>query len=364
MAAIREIEPIGVSIPLRKPVKLASEVVAAADNLVVRVMDSDGLVGWGESASAPTMTGERLGGMVAAVRERIAPSLLGRDVEARPDWVSTLAGMAGDPGARSAVEVALHDLLARRRGVSVAALLGTEPRAVAVIRTVEAEIGAEAVAALLADGVTHIKVKVGMAAPAEDARALCALRAAIGPDRHLSADANMAWSLDEATAFVDAAAEAALDYLEQPLAADDVAGMATLASRTAIPLCLDEALHGVSDMARYAEARAARGVGLKLLKLGGFLGAAAAEEEARRLGWRTTWASKIAESSLGAAATLHATGFAADLSWGVSLTHDRLVGDLVGDPLRAEGGLARAPQGPGLGVIPDPDLLARYRVDQ
>ncbi len=170
MAVIREIEPIGISIPLRNPVRLASGVVATADDLVVRVTDSDGVTGWGESASAPTMTGKRLGGMIAAVRERIAPRLLRLDIDARPVRVAALAAMAGVSAARSAVEVALQDLLARRRGICVAALLGTEPQPVPVIRKVEADIGADAVAGLLADGITHIKVKVGLGAPLADAR--------------------------------------------------------------------------------------------------------------------------------------------------------------------------------------------------
>ncbi len=74
---IKRIEPIAVSLPMKKPVQMAGETVAHADNVFVRIESDDGVVGWGEAASAPTMTGETVAGMMAAI-ELMAPKLLGR----------------------------------------------------------------------------------------------------------------------------------------------------------------------------------------------------------------------------------------------------------------------------------------------
>src|SRR5260370_38016220 len=77
MSTIIRVEPFGIGLPLRKPMRLASETIVVAENLFVRVTSSDGLVGWGEAASAPTMTGELLGGMVASVLRLVRPAMLG-----------------------------------------------------------------------------------------------------------------------------------------------------------------------------------------------------------------------------------------------------------------------------------------------
>jgi L-alanine-DL-glutamate epimerase-like enolase superfamily enzyme len=63
-------------LPLRHPMRLASETVAVAETLLVRVVDDTGREGWGEASSAPTMTGDLLPGMVAAVERFLAPALL------------------------------------------------------------------------------------------------------------------------------------------------------------------------------------------------------------------------------------------------------------------------------------------------
>jgi L-alanine-DL-glutamate epimerase-like enolase superfamily enzyme len=76
---IRSIEPIAVSLPMLKPLIMAGETVARADNVMVHIEAHDGLVGWGEAASAPTMTGETVASMVAAVNY-LAPVLIGREV--------------------------------------------------------------------------------------------------------------------------------------------------------------------------------------------------------------------------------------------------------------------------------------------
>lgn len=365
MSTIVDITAIPVRIPLAQPMILASEVIDHADNLIVRVCDADGAEGWGEAASAPTMTGETLRGMVEAVRTRIAPPLLGWKIEDRVGWMDAIARMTGTPAARAAVEIALHDLLGRRHGVPVWALLvGDGSRPMPIVRTLSTDFDADHIARLRALGTTHFKVKTGLVDPKVEANALCRLREAVGAQAHLSADANMAWQLDEASVFLDHAAHAALDYLEQPLSAHDMQGMRALAQRSATPLCLDEALHGPETITAYHDAGAANGAGLKLLKLGGFGGALKAEANAARCGWLTTWASKIAETSLGCAATLHAASIAADPAWGVSLTHDRLTGDLVTASLPFTAAALRAPAGPGLGVEPDPEQLLRFQSDQ
>ena len=72
---IRRVDAIPVALPLKAPMTMSGITIRTADNLLVRIEAADGTVGWGEAASAPTMTGDTLGGLVAAVRDHLAPLL-------------------------------------------------------------------------------------------------------------------------------------------------------------------------------------------------------------------------------------------------------------------------------------------------
>src|SRR5215813_8833969 len=80
---IRRIDAIPIALPLKKPMKMAGVTIATADNVLVRVEADGGLVGWGEAASAPTMSGDTQGGLVAAIRY-LAPLIVGEDAWTRP----------------------------------------------------------------------------------------------------------------------------------------------------------------------------------------------------------------------------------------------------------------------------------------
>src|SRR5215469_13006479 len=103
---IKAIEPIAVSLPMKKPVQMAGETVARADNIFVRIEAEDGTVGWGEAAAAPTMTGETIASMMAAVTH-MTPVLLKR---AADDFAGIAAAMAasmyGNGGAKAAIDIA------------------------------------------------------------------------------------------------------------------------------------------------------------------------------------------------------------------------------------------------------------------
>jgi len=121
---IKTIEPIAVSLPMLKPVIMAGEDVRRADNVLVRIETDSGVVGWGEAASAPVMTGETLESIVSAVHY-LSSVLRGRDPA---DIAGALAGMNGrmygNHGAKAAIEIALHDITGRSTARPVHALLG------------------------------------------------------------------------------------------------------------------------------------------------------------------------------------------------------------------------------------------------
>ncbi|MBB6309796.1 mandelate racemase/muconate lactonizing enzyme family protein [Xanthobacter tagetidis] len=361
MATIERIDIYPVAIPLRTPMVLASETISAAQNLIVRIGDDEGHWGWGESASAPTMNGELLAGMTAAVRQRLAPALLGQDCDSLPGLEQRIDGaIRGNTGAKAAVAIALTDLLARRRGVPFHAVLGPRRQErvplIAMIGTKDFLAEAESA---LAEGFTHFKIKVGRADVDADVRLTQAVRAAIRPESHLSADANMGWSVAQAQAYLSAARPARLAYLEQPVGDGDAEGFAALARADPTPLCLDEGLHGLADLKTYARDRAIAGAGLKALKFGPLSRVVAAIDLMRAHDLVPVVASKIAETSIGSAASLHLAALAHDAAWGVSLTHRYLAADVVDVPLPATG-LARISEAPGLGITPNLGMIRAH----
>ena len=109
---IRRVNAIPVALPLKTPMKMAGVTITTAENLLVRIEAADGTVGWGEAASAPTMTGDTLGGLVSAVRDHLAPLLIGKDANDDHRPMLTRA-LVGNTGAHSAVEMALLDMACR-----------------------------------------------------------------------------------------------------------------------------------------------------------------------------------------------------------------------------------------------------------
>ena len=352
-------------IPLRVPLHLASETITHAETLVVEARDAEGRSGWGEASAAPTMNGEVLPGMTEVARRYLAPALIAApfpDADAITHRLSR--AIRANTGAKCAAEIALLDLAAQRGGLPLWVLLGEKLRdsvpAIAMIGGATDATVIEGALAARDQGFRHIKVKLGLRPdPRADAALIRQLRAALGPDAHLAGDANMAWSLEAALAFLADIPEGALDYLEQPLPDDDQAGLTALAARSRCPICIDEGLHGLADIPGHRGIAA--GFGLKAIKLGGLLPTLAADALARECGMRSTLACKIAETSIGAAAALHLAAVLPDVEWGLSVTHAMLAEDVAVPGVALRAGHAVLPSGIGLGVAPDLGRLSKFK---
>ena len=363
---IQSVDAIAVRLPMLRPMKMAGVLIEHADNLVVRITADNGHTGWGEAASAPTMTGELLPGMVAGA-QHLRGLLLGRPFG---DLAATTAplhrALVHNASVHAAIDMALHDLLGRTRGVPVHALLGPQRRSRAAVLwmlgtgSLDGDV-AEA-RAKAAAGCIAFKLKVGADAPAADAARTHAVRAALGPQLLLCADANQGWRFEQAAAYLDAVGDGVLDFLEQPLPGDDLTGMQRLAAQTRVPLGADEGIHDRRDIHDHHAQRAASGCSLKLIKLGGLRALHGAAGLCSSLGMQVNLACKVAESGIASAAVLQLAAVLPSLAWGLSLSSQYLADDLVRHPLQVAGGHVAVPDGPGLGVDVDPAQVDRYRI--
>lgn len=364
---ITSIEPIAVSLPMRKPVIMAGEEVRRADNVLVRVTTAGGLVAWGEAASAPTMTGETSESIVAAVN-LMAGVLRGRDPS---DIAGALAAMSGrlygNGSAKAAIEIALHDIAGKIAGKPVHVLLGGKRRSrlplLGVIGGGDADGDLQDAARKKADGVTAYKIKVGIDTAENDAARTRAICQALGKGLLISADANQGFSVAEALRYVNAVQDCGLDFFEQPVIAGDLAGMAEIAAAAgAIAVGADEGIHSLDDIRRHHEAKAARGVSLKAIKLGGLRALTEAGRLCDTLGMSANVSCKTGESSIACAAALHAAAVIPNLAWALTLTHTGLAADVTAQPIPTAQGHVDTLERPGLGIDVDDALVQRHRV--
>jgi muconate cycloisomerase len=363
---IRRVDAIPVGLPLKKAVAMAGSTVDRALNILVRIEAMDGTVGWGEAASAPTMTGDTLGGLVSAVRDHLAPQLVGQDAWMRPALRGKLQiALYGNTGAHSAIELALLDLAGQASGLPLVDLIGgAMRRAVApmwLLGNASPEQDVAEAHAKHAQGFGFFKLKIGTKPVETEIAGTLALRRALGTAMPLCADANGGLSFATARHFVEGVRDAGLMFVEQPLAHHDLGSLAKLTRLAPMPIGADEGIHSLDDIGAH-ERCGAGGVSLKLIKLGGMSAALEAARLCERLGLAVNIAAKIAESSIASAAAIHLACAVSAVDWGVSLTHFYLAEDVAENALAIEHGMVALPSGPGLGITVDEAAVERFRV--
>jgi len=210
------------------------------------------------------------------------------------------------PGAAlNALDCALWDLEAKRRGATVATLAGL-PKPISKLTAYTLSLDAPEAMARKATDVRHLpllKLKLGGAGDTERIRAVRAAR----PDARLLVDANEAWTLDMLPEFMAVAAECGVEVIEQPLPATADDALRSFAHT--VPICADESVHTVRDLDRLEGLYDA--VNVKLDKAGGLTGAITLSCEARRRGLKVMIGSMVATSLAVAPAML----LASDADW-------------------------------------------------
>jgi L-alanine-DL-glutamate epimerase-like enolase superfamily enzyme len=275
--------------------------------------------------------------------------------------------MYGNHGAKAAIEMALHDLLGRATGKPAHALIGGKRRSrialLGILSNGELDADLRDAARMKAEGYQAFKIKVGIDKPLIDAERTRRVCQALGPGLLISADANQGWSVEEALQYVRAVAGSGLAFFEQPVLADDLAGMAAVAAAADCTIGVDEGIHGLEDIRRHHDHKAARGVSLKTIKLGGLRGVIAAGALCDELGMAVNVACKTGESSIACAAGVHIAAALPQISWALSLTNGGLAEDVTASPIRGEHGHVAVVGRPGLGIDVDEDRVRRYRRD-
>lgn len=259
---------------LRAPFRTALREVDHLDVVEVRLRWSDGSSTTAAVSPTPPITGETAGSICAAVTGPLAEAVRGVPLASREELFARLHGaMRANTTAKFAIDLAVHEALASCWG-GMPALLGVAGGPVRTDVTVSlagaATMAAEAVRRV-AEGFDVLKLKVGGGDVDLDVARVVAVARSVAPEVCLRLDANQGWTAKEALAVLDGLERRGVrpELVEQPVGAQDLAGMAAVARHGFVPVLADEAVHGAADVVRVAEARAADLVNVKLAKCGG-----------------------------------------------------------------------------------------------
>lgn len=351
---IIEVRCTRLTTPLHSPFVTALRRATNLETTVVELVDSEGHHGFGEAPQAWRVTGESLAGSEACLSGPLADVVRGRSTDDLPELTQSVSdAVVGNHGAKAAMDVALHDLAARRAGLSLPRFLGTSNHQVDTDVTVSAgqveRLTADA-KARVAEGFEVLKVKVGADAATDVAR-IHAVRRAVGPAVRIRVDANQGWTPGEAVRVIRALEDADLDieFVEQPVAAADLAGLAAVTAAVDIPVMADESVFGLRDLSELVRLRAADLVNVKLAKCGGLTTAVRLLETARAHGIGTLVGSMMeGPIGVGAAASLVAaypTTCVSDLDAAWWAASSPVKGGITYGP-----GIVVLPDAPGLGI--------------
>ena len=268
-----------ISIPLITPFKTSLRTVDRIRDLIVRVTLDSGETGYGEAPPTAVITGETSQSIAAALRDYLAPAVLGLDLSDRDELFARLdRAMAKNTSAKAALDIAIHDAAARALGLPLFRFLGrnapdrvrTALETDLTISVNDPDTMAADTRAAVARGFRILKVKVGKGGP-EDVERVHRVREAAGEDAVIRIDANQGWTPEEAVRTIGMMEDAGLkiELVEQPVSCHDFKGMQYVTAHTATPVLADESVFSPEDAARIIEEHGADWINIKLMKTGG-----------------------------------------------------------------------------------------------
>src|ERR1700761_7166718 len=242
MSRIRAVEVFPVGVRVKSTFTFATGSAGGAGDeailIYVKITDDDGVIGWGECRPMRQWSYETPESAVTTLRRYLAPAVIGHDLadraglHARMNAAIGRGPSTGQPIAKSALDMAVHDLAAKRAGLTLREYLGgaRERRDLSISFTITGHTAEEAKQQMLqaqAEGYMNFNFKAAVE-PKTDIAVATALKQAIADGGFLWSDANQGFDIVGAKLVAHAFEEIGVDILEQPLRADNFSGMAEL----------------------------------------------------------------------------------------------------------------------------------------
>jgi L-alanine-DL-glutamate epimerase-like enolase superfamily enzyme len=270
---IQQIEVYPVTLAYKEPFRIALGASTESHNVIVKIVTDYGVVGWGESSPSERVTGETAE-TVIKILDKIAPKLIGlcplrieQDIEVMDSIVQ------GNPAAKAAIDIALHDILGKTGHKPLFMLMGGYRNEVLTDITLgiksPKEMAKDAVKAVK-KGFKALKVKVGVD-PIEDVERIKRVREAIDDNVQIRIDANQGWTPKQAIDVLNKIEKFNIQFAEQPVPPEDMKGLVEVRKKSPIPIMADESMHSPEDALHLIRAEAVDFINIKLMKSGGIL---------------------------------------------------------------------------------------------
>lgn len=322
-----------------------------ARGFFVKLITDEGLTGLGYAGGAASHHGVSAGAVQAAL-EKYGEILKGQD-PFDTEKVFTLMDRAlrDNNEAQSGIDMALHDLQAKKLGLPLYVLLGGAVRkeipVMRILALKEPAQMAENALKLTAQGYSYIKVKFG-GEPAKDVARIREVRKSVGDDIHLIVDMNQSYMAKSAIATLKRAEEYGVDICEQPVRADDWEGLAAVTRAVDCLVEAHESALSLESVFTLVKGRVVDSINLKVGQIGGLRKAkiAAAICKLGNVSLRTGETG----SRLLSAASMHFVASTENITYACELGEfSRILNDPAYD-LEVENGMLKVPSAPGIGV--------------
>jgi L-Ala-D/L-Glu epimerase / N-acetyl-D-glutamate racemase len=313
-SAIESVTIYKLAIPFHQAFHHATQSRTESDAIVVRIKDRSGATGYGEALPRPYVTGETCDSAIAHIRDVLVLAIFSQSwipgwplfdtlAAVRHEWTrSTQSTVIAWNAAFCAIELALLDWGLKSLDSALADFLPPARREVIYSGVISSGQPAEAAALakrMVKFGLRQLKIKVGTA---DDYERVRAVRQAVGPEIALRADANGAWSADEAIEQLNRLMPFNLMLIEQPVAAGDIAGLKRVRQETGVPTMADESLVTADQARQLIEQHACDYFNVRLSKNGGITGSLAIAKLAADNGIKLQVGAQVGETAILSAA--------------------------------------------------------------
>ncbi|MEH6943895.1 mandelate racemase/muconate lactonizing enzyme family protein [Bacillus sp. JJ722] len=363
---ITSITLYAIRLPLHEPFVISYHTYHDMPSVIVKMETDDGWIGYGEAVADEHVTGETWESTFNILKYTLAPLLIGQDPSAFEKIHDRMNGaIYGAPTAKAAIDIACHDLVAKKLDVPIYQLIGGRYHdkfpITHVLSIQEPTTMAKEAIAKVSEGYRSFKMKVGKNVQ-QDIERIRAVRSAVGHEVSIRVDVNQGWVNSSNTlSSLHNLEELKVDWLEQPVLADDLEGMAFLKRKARIPIMVDEGLKGAKEMRDIIQKQAADKVNIKLMKCGGILPAVKLANQAEMAGMECQIGSMV-ESSIGSAAGFH-VAFSKKIITSVELTGPLKFSKDVGN-LHYDVPFIQLSEKSGLGIDIDERILSELTVFQ
>lgn len=359
---ITDVEIFLFDIPLREPFRISIGEMKSASDVLVRIRTDQGITGLGEACPFAPITGETQATSAAAC-QALREIVRGKD-PLMSNAISREFGalVHSNPSAAAAFDMALFDILGKVAGLPLYRLLGGAKSQFETDITVgidKPERMAERARQFVGQGYRTIKMKVGLN-PDEDVERIRAVREAVGDSVNIRADANQGWTVPQAIYALKRIEKYNLQFLEQPVAARDIAGLKHVRAVSPIPIMADESCFLPSDGLTLIREEACDYINIKLMKSGGLNNSLRLAHIADAASMRCMVGCML-ESKLALTAAAHFVASQPNIIFADLDGNSEHVFDPVIGGMKLDKGIISLPETAGLGCDIDPSFLKKLR---